>query len=163
MNGITRWVILAGLALALGMAPGEMPAWASGGGHGGAEKAPAHGAGADESEGEEAAAPIDPTEVTMPPVIVPVTRDKTLIGYLYVGVVLKGSDVDAAKQIGKAMPLYQDATLRAMNDTPVPVENAETEATKAELLERLDAVLKHVKDAPAVQSVRIQDILSAPF
>ncbi len=113
--------------------------------------------------GKEKVQPNDPTEVMMPPVIVPVTRDATLVGYLYVGVVLKGEDEAKAQAIGKAMPLFQDAMLRAMNSAPVPVDQAETEATKGLILTRLEDALRHVQGAPPIKSVQIKDILSASF
>lgn len=128
-----------------------------------------HGASKEtHAEGEsgapaEKAKPNDPTEVSMPPLIVPVTQGIELVGYLYVGVVLKGADEAHARDIEKSMPLYQDATLRAMNNAPIPVEEAETPDTKDMILARLKSVIQGVHDAPPVADVVIEDILSASF
>lgn len=111
----------------------------------------------------EKAQPNDPTEVLMPPVIVPVTQGSELVGYLYVDVVLKGADAPAAQEIAKSMPLYQDATLRAMNNEPIPVERAETPETKDMILVRLKTALAGLHDAPPVADVVIHDVLSASF
>jgi hypothetical protein len=146
------WPILALIALALLGAPQTASA-AEGGGHEAAP--PSSGSGADKPE--------EGNSVILPTLIAPMVEGPRLAGYLYLSVRLTAERYDEATHLRDILPLVQDKLLRALNDSPIPLAEAESLATKEAIVRTVRSALASIGGIDGVQDIALADYQSVPF
>jgi hypothetical protein len=101
--------------------------------------------------------------VTLPTLIAPMVEGQRLCGYVYLSIRLTTGSFSDADHLRDVLPRIQDALLRALNDSPLPAEEADSPAAKIAVAKTVTDALQRLGDVQGIEGVAFADYQRVPF